>query len=217
MSIPSNNNAYHVRVNIWDTDGQTGDCGHASIDLNQTEEGIEKKNRYLGFFPKNGFSPLHLPFSVKAESIKSYQKEVEHMGDGETSLGPSRQFEIPLNEKQYTKMKKELKTVEDEIQTGKTRYALFPNFNTLHALKWLSSKAAIHNYNSCPITGIPMDNADLDTQANVVQETKLANCTTTVIRILRAGEIPVESKKTPWGLTPTGLGNQICNLHIAQL
>lgn len=210
--------AYTARVNIWDTDPQTGKCGHASISLQKADVSNSLKlKKYMGLWPKYGWmvNLFTLPFTVPAEYHTSKKACMEREGD-EGPIKPSKQFQIDLTPSQYEAMEEEMNRIGKKIENGTTQYTLFPNFNVFGFAKRIAKPSIMEQLHACPFTGLPMDHPTLIEDCQEITKIETDNCTTLAVKILNAGGIPVKRGMFPWALAPTTLGVQLERLRTSR-
>lgn len=208
-SINTHNIDYKVNVNIWDTDPRTGRCGHASVTL-VSANSANKLINYMGMWPKYGFlvTPFTLPFASPGLAMKSKKDCMEREGD-DTPIKPTRVYQIPLTKEQYESMETTIEAQKTKIEEGKTLYSLFPNLNIVNFAKRIIKPTILEKLHACPFTELPMEHKAIIEDSQSIKELEVENCTTMAIKILNAGNIPVQTRYMPWGLSPTTLGHQL--------
>lgn len=215
IKINSNNtssNQFYAEVSIWDPNAKEGRCGHASVKVYKS--GDTKKETYLGSWPKypSLVNLFTLPIPSPIKHLKSKEAcMVRESSEDDKKLTPSRTFTIPVTEENYNAMKAKAGRLKAQEKSGFGLYSLFANANALNLVRAISKPSVVRQtYGTCPMSGLPIENPDLENDIAGIRKFKVGHCSTTVEKVLKAGGIGITSSRiSPWRISPLGLGTQL--------
>jgi hypothetical protein len=223
---PLFNNESTTRVFVWSTTAR--DVGHVAIQVggNQPKMNENEAGEYISIHPDKfpSFGPtsvIPLPAQVAntltedmfiAAASKDKQviddpnnlPRIEVSNQKITSLPPDLIYEIKgLDTK---KMQTNIQKLKEEVKSGKTVYQLLPKVNIIKL---------ISNFLEDGSSFIGQDPVDVELarRKHDAHPTEpglnVYNCATLVADILAAGGKLIEPSRTPWGLTPNGVADQV--------
>lgn len=207
-----NDNQFYAEVSVWDPDVKEGRCGHASVKVYKSGE--KKKETYLGSWPKypSLVNLFTLPFPSPIKHLKSKEEcMVRESSEDDKKLTPSRTFTIPLTQENYGAMKAKAASLKAQGKSGFGLYSLFANANVLNLVRAISKPSVVRQtYGVCPMSGLPIENPELENDIAGIRKFKVGHCSTTVEKVLKAGGVNIiSSRLSPWRISPLGLANQL--------
>lgn len=208
-------------VYIWRMTPQN--VGHAAIQVggDSPKKTADQPGDYVSIHPKSipAVGPtiiLPLPATLattlnadmETEAASNQNENLEMAGIPTftektlSSLPPDFTFEIEgLN---TNTMQECIHTVQKQVETGETSYQLLPEVDTTGYVRhFLRDAPAFMGFD--PID-IELHRRRLPKDESIG---KRYNCTMLVKDILKSGGMNINSSNTPWGLTPTGLAEEL--------
>ncbi|MBX3709842.1 MAG: hypothetical protein KIT56_05310 [Gammaproteobacteria bacterium] len=213
-------------VYIWNMTSQN--VGHAAIQVGGDSSKMmdEQPGEYVSIHPKNipAMGPtiiLPLPaklattLSADMESIAAsrhgsnldtmdYIPISSNPDKSPTSLSPDKIFKIEGLDTEA--MEKHINTIKNKVESGESAYQLLPKVNTVGFVDgFLRDSAAFIGQD--PVD-VEIHRRSLSNHAPT-KRIHVDNCATLVSDILNRGNMHIDQSKTPWGLTPNGLADQL--------
>jgi len=206
-------------VYIWNMTSQG--VGHAAIQIEGDSQKMteDQPGEYVSIHPKNipAIGPtIILPLPAELSTTLSADMESEAASKHgislemnytsfpiEESLRPDQTFEIEGLDTQA--MKNHIREAKNKVKSKEIAYQLLPKVNFLgFAGNFFQNGAAFISHD--PID-IELHRRSSKEKQSVQQHTN--NCATFVSDILNIGGMHISQSKTPWGLTPNGLADQL--------
>ena len=223
-----------VWVYFWSTTSRG--VGHASFQIGGDSPKLtaDQAGKYHGILPLNMavygplmIAPLKATLSDTVTSDALLEAPKDHTFDQETP-NLSSEFSAHTTKRMPDRVYKfsnlntdiiqrEMQQIEEKVQSGHVRYQLLPHItlfsgmmNTLNSI----SSRTIDTLSADPFAELPTPHVTDYIKKLPRERYSVFNCTRLTRHYLEKGGAqlpPISRIKWPWGITPTGLANQIAN------
>lgn len=223
-----------VWVYFWSTTSRG--VGHASFQLGGDNPKFtsDQPGKYHGILPLNMavygplmIAPLKATLSNTVTSDAILEAPRDNTFDQETpnfALGYSADNAESMPDRVYKFsnlntdiIKAEMEQIEKKVEEGHVRYQLLPHITLftgmMNALNSVSSRT-IDTLSADPFAELPTPHVTDYLKKLPRERYSVFNCTRLTRHYLEKGGVqlpPISRIKWPWGITPTGLANQIAN------